>query len=187
NPSAEKKLAYTRLPCAGKSHSPGATWIPPWQCTPGGGVSVSGKSCVTTPHPPLWMIRLSTTESYAPPEISTPVPIAPASPKVGTFGLLLFLITLCSMKKQDVAPPGHAPFCGGGASSLFSEFGTIPARLRLNNESLMTSGPPALVPEEPRLEFVPVSRTSVAWHTCWHAPTQYAASAILLAQDRSLT
>ena len=108
---------------------------------------MSGKSCVTTPHAPLWMIRLSATVSYAPPEISTPVPMAPASPEVGTFGLLLFLITLCTMKKQDVVLPGHAPFCGGGASSLFSEFGTIPARLRLNTESLMTSGPPALVPE----------------------------------------
>ena len=116
------------------------------------------------------MNRLSRTVSYAPPEISTPVPTAPAIPEVGAFGLLLFLRMLCSMIMHDVVVPGHAPVCGGGASSLFSEFGTIPARLRLNTESLMTSGPPALVPEYPRLEFVPVSWFIVAWHTCWHAP-----------------
>lgn len=35
------------------------------------------------------------------------------------------------------------PSCGGGASSLFSEFGTIPVRLAVNVDRRMTSLPPA--------------------------------------------
>jgi hypothetical protein len=70
------------------------------------------------------------------------------SPNVGTLGLLLPTIRLCSMIRQDlVVLPGHRPSCGGGASSLFSEFGASPVRLRVNSESMMTRRPPEFVPE----------------------------------------
>jgi hypothetical protein len=57
---------------------------------------------------------------------------------------------LREITRQDwVVLPGHSPFCGGGASSLFSEFGAIPVRLATNADCVMTSRPPALVPEYP--------------------------------------
>ena len=62
-------------------------------------------------------------------------------------------MVLTSMIVQDlVALRGQRPSRGGGASSLFSEFGAMPARLFRNTEFLMTSCPPALVPEYPRSE-----------------------------------
>ncbi len=41
-PSPANEFPYTRLPLAGNTHRVGATWTPPWQCEPGGGVSKSG-------------------------------------------------------------------------------------------------------------------------------------------------
>src|SRR5215831_12164500 len=107
-------------------------------------------------------MRLARTVSNAPPEISTPAPTAGMRPDVGTFALLLPVIRLCSMTVQDlVALPGQRPSCGGGASSLFSEFGASPVRLSRNTEFLMTSCPPEFVPEYPSPELTPVSFASV--------------------------
>jgi hypothetical protein len=93
-------------------------------------------------------MRLARTVSKAPPMICTPVPMAVFSGVVGTFGLLLPAIRLCSMIMQDlVALPGQRPSCGGGASSLLSELGASPVRLWSNIESRITRCPPALVPE----------------------------------------
>ena len=70
------------------------------------------------------------------------------SPDVGTFALLLPAMRLFSMIMQDmVALPGQRPSCGGGASSLLSEFGARPVRLAVNTELRMIRLPPALVPE----------------------------------------
>ncbi len=94
------------------------------------------------------MMRLSRTVSNEPPETSTPVPTAGVSPDVGTFALLLPAMRLCSMIRHDVVVlPGQRPSCGGGVSSLLSEFGARPVRLPANTELRMIRRPPALVPE----------------------------------------
>src|SRR5215467_3170917 len=100
-----------------------------------------------TPHDPWFLITLYRTVSYLPPESSTPAPMAGCRPEIGTSGLSLPTIRLCSITVHDLAVCGQRPSCGGGASSLLSEFGAMPVRLRMNSESLITSRPPALVPE----------------------------------------
>src|SRR5262245_36208097 len=92
-------------------------------------------------------------------------------PDSGTFGLLLFMIRLCGMIKHERLVCGQRPSCGGGASSLLSEFGASPVRLRTKTEFSITSEPPELVPEYPSAELVPTSRDSTVPHTRWHAPT----------------
>src|SRR6516162_2570227 len=101
-----------------------------------------------------------------------PVPTGAMALVLGAFALLFASIVLPSMIVQDfVALPGQRPSCGGGASSLFSEFGAMPARLSRNTEFLMTSCPPALVPEYPSPELTPVSFASVVWQIRAQAPT----------------
>src|SRR5215469_2622980 len=115
---------------------------------------------------------LPVTVSYEPPAIWMPVPTGATNPSAGVFGLLFAWMRLPSMIVQDfVALPGQRPSCGGGASSLFSEFGTMPAWLSRNTEFLMTSCPPEFVPEYPSAEFTPVSVASVVSQTRRHAPT----------------
>ena len=123
--------------------------VPPSQCEMGGGVSVSGKSCVTMPHAPWFSTTLSWMVSNWPPEISIPAPTgaSPEIPAAGTFGLLLSCTWFRWMKVQDPVPPGQSPLCGGGASSLLSELGTMPALFRSHSESSMLRCPPAFVPE----------------------------------------
>ena len=77
-----------------------------------------------------------------------PAPTAGVRPLVGAFALLLSMIRLFAMTVQDlVAERGQRPSCGGGASSLLREFGARPVRLSANIDRVMTSRPPALVPE----------------------------------------
>src|SRR5947209_3328444 len=129
--------------------------MPPWQFEIGGGVSVSGKSCTTIPHAPLCSTRLDRTVSFRPPAISMPVPTGadPAIPEPGTLGLLLSWTKLFSITVHEcvpvgpVPPFGQAPSWGGGASSLFSELGTMPALLSSHSEFLMIRWPPLFVPE----------------------------------------
>ncbi len=76
---------------------------------------------------------------------------------------------------------GHRPSCGGGESSLLSEFGASPVllsefgaspvRLWSKTEFVITNRPPALVPEYPSAELLPRSKASLASQTRWHAPT----------------
>src|SRR5580693_8289553 len=117
-------------------------------------------------------MTLLATVSYKPPTSWTPVPTGGAAALPGAFGLLFAWIRLPSMIVQDmVALPGQRPSCGAGSSSLFSEFGATPARLSPNTEFLMTSCPPAFVPEYPSEELSPVSCASVVLHIRAHAPT----------------
>jgi hypothetical protein len=59
-----------------------------------------------------------------------PVPTGAPAPSLGAFALLCAAIRLRAMIAQDLmALPGQRPSCGGGASSLFLEFGTTPVRL----------------------------------------------------------
>src|SRR5436305_10358049 len=63
--------------------------------------------------------------SLRPPEITTPVPTGAESapPALGTFGSLLSCTEFFVNSQQlcepvgPVPPPGHAPFCGDGASA----------------------------------------------------------------------
>src|SRR6516162_8851724 len=111
-------------------------------------------------------MRLWATVSYEPPTIWMPVPTGAMALLPGAFALLLSWMVLPSMIVQDpVALPGQRPSCGGGASSLFSEFGAMPARLFRNTEFLMISCPPALVPEYPRSDLTPVWFASVMLQT----------------------
>src|SRR6266851_6637856 len=89
----------------------------------------------------------------------------------GVFGLLLPMMMLCSSTVHSRLLRGQRPSCGGGASSLLSEFGATPLLLPANSEFRMTSRPPALVPEKPSAELVATSWDSKAWHTRWQAPT----------------
>src|ERR1700751_2011055 len=115
---------------------------------------------------------LPVTVSYNPPTSWMPVPTGAMAPLLGALALLFAWMRLPSMIVQDfVALPGQRPSCGGGASSLFSEFGAMPARLSRNSEFLMTSRPPAFVPEYPRSELTPVSFASVMLQIWRHAPT----------------
>src|SRR6266700_868923 len=101
-----------------------------------------------------------------------PVPTGAMASLAGVFALLFAWIVLPSMIVQDlVALPGQRPSCGGGASSLFSEFGAMPARLSRNTEFLMTSCPPEFVPEYPSAELTPMSFASVVSQIRPHAPT----------------
>src|SRR5438445_2251165 len=63
NPLPESWFPATSVPKAWNSHTPGS-WIPPLQLATGGGVLVSGKSLITTPHEPWWSTVLSTTVSF---------------------------------------------------------------------------------------------------------------------------
>src|SRR5713101_5991959 len=95
-----------------------------------------------------------------------PVPTAGCSPEVGTLALLLSVMRLCSMIRHDaVWLFGHRPSCGGGESSLLSEFGASPVRLWSKTEFVITNRPPALVPEYPRAELLPRSKASLASQT----------------------
>src|SRR5262245_9650258 len=124
------------------------------------------------PQAPWSAIRLLRIVSKLPPEISMPVPTAGSSPEVGTLALLLWVMRLCSMIRHDaVWLFGHRPSCGGGASSLLSEFGASPVRLWSKTEFVITNRPPALVPEYPSAELLPRSKASLASQTRWHAPT----------------
>src|SRR6266702_6956205 len=117
-------------------------------------------------------MTLRATVSYEPPTSWMPTPTGAMAPLPGAFALLFASIVLPSMIVQDlVALPGQRPSCGGGASSLFSEFGAMPARLFRNSEFLMTSCPPEFVPEYPRSELTPVSFASVVLQIRRHAPT----------------
>jgi hypothetical protein len=117
-------------------------------------------------------MMLPVTLSCEPPAIWMPVPTGAVAPSVGVFALLLSSIRLRVMIVQDlVALPGQRPSCGGGASLLFSAFGTTPVWLSMNSESVMTSRPPEFVPEYPSAELTPVSSASVVSQTRRHAPT----------------
>src|SRR6516165_5478747 len=128
---------------------------------------------MTIPHPPWLKTMLFVTVSFWLPESSMPAPTgeAPASPDSGVLGLLLSWTRLSRMIVQEFSgSSGHAPFCGGGASSLLSELGTMPARLWSHSEDSRIRWPPAFVPEKPRALFwawasVRTTRQSV------HAPT----------------
>src|SRR5262249_16010767 len=150
NPSCTNRLPWTRLPCAVNRQIPGngSFGMPPWQCDPGGGFSRSGESWGAPPPAPRLAITLSRPVAYGPPGAATPGPTPGMSPGAGTFALLVPAIRLCSMIRHDlVVLPGHRPSCGGGASSLLSEFGASPVRLRVNSESMVTRRPPEFVPE----------------------------------------
>jgi len=89
-PLPESWFSVTTLPLAMNRHV--EPWpVPPSQWEMGGGISVSGKSCVTMPHAPLFSTRLLMMVSKLPPEISMPVPTGASQvmPPHGTFGLLL--------------------------------------------------------------------------------------------------
>src|SRR5438105_4913547 len=66
---------------------------------------------------------------------------------VSPFGLLLSCTWFRRKIVQEPVPPGHRPSCGGGASSLLSELGTMPALLLSHSESSRIRCPPAFVPE----------------------------------------
>src|SRR5260370_3096442 len=122
---------------------------------------------------------LRVTVSYSPPTIWMPVPTGATAPLPGALALLFAWIRLPSMIVQDVAAvPAQRPSCGGGASSLFSEFGAMPARFSRNTEFLMTSCPPAFVPEYPRSELTPVSFASVGSQILRHPPHSAAPPAL---------
>src|SRR2546422_10533502 len=97
------------------------------------------------------------TMSLRPPEITTPLPTGPfpATPVVGTLGLLLSCTEFFVNSQQlcvpvgPVPPFGHSPSCGEGASSLFWLLLTKPDLLLLNSEFWMIRCPPELVPEYP--------------------------------------
>src|ERR1044071_6521468 len=106
--------------------------MPPWQCTLGGGVSVSGESWMTIPKEPLSKTRVCNIVVWLPPEISMPVPTGavPATPEAGVLGSLLSCTRLSWMIVHErLGAPGQAPFWGGGASSLFRLLGTMPDAL----------------------------------------------------------
>ena len=87
------------------------------------------------------------------------------------FGLLLSWMWLFSMTVHDlVVECGQRPSCGGGASSLLSEFGTMPARFLSHSEFLSTRWPPAFVPENPSAPFSEWAWLIVALQS-GHAPT----------------
>ncbi len=69
--------------------------------------------------------------SNMPPTSSMPVPTgaSPASPAAGAFALLLSCTWLRWMKVHEPVPSGQSPLCGGGASSLLRELGTMPVLL----------------------------------------------------------
>src|SRR2546422_6278825 len=102
------------------------------------------------PHEHWFQTQLSWMVSNCPPDISMPVPIGASQvmPEQGTFGLLLSCTLLRWMNVQEVFEvPGQRPLCGGGLSSLLSEFGRMPTLLQSHSESSMTRCPPAFVPE----------------------------------------
>src|SRR5438034_8536970 len=92
------------------------------------------------------------------PESTTPLPTgpAPATPVVGTLGLLLSC-TEFFVNSQQLCEPvgpvspafGHEPSWGEGASSLFWLLLTKPDLLLLNSEFWMIRCPPEFVPEYP--------------------------------------
>src|SRR5438270_11021981 len=91
------------------------------------------------------------------PESTTPLPTgpAPATPVVGTLGLLLSCTEFFVNSQQLCVPVGpvspslgHDPSCGEGASSLFWLLLTNPDLLLLNFEFWIVRCPPELVPEE---------------------------------------
>src|SRR5947209_3984968 len=61
-PLSDSLLSCTRLPYEGKLQTDPEP-VPPWQFVPGGGVSVSGNSCVTIPQALLWSTVLFLTAS----------------------------------------------------------------------------------------------------------------------------
>src|SRR5206468_1540388 len=149
----KKPLFWSRFPVVtlplASNRQTGPDWMPPSQCAIGGGVSVSGKSWVTIPQAPWFSTTLSSIVSNMPPTISMPVPTgaSPEIPAAGTFGLLLSCTWFRRKIVHEPVPPGHCPFCGGGASSLLSELGTIPALFWSHSESSRMRCPPAFVPE----------------------------------------
>src|ERR1700692_4454978 len=104
---------------------------------------------------------LPLTVSSRPPAMTTPLPTGPASaePVVGTFGLLLSWTEFFVNSQQECLPVGplppfgHAPSCGGGASSLFWLLVTKPDWLLSNSEFWTIRCPPEFVPEYPRSLF----------------------------------
>src|SRR3954452_13480451 len=122
---------------------------PPWQWGTFGGLPVSGKGSTNSPQAPLPAKRLSMTVSLRPRLIVIPVPSGevPAVPLGGASAWLLSCTSLCTKVQHDVSEPGHAPFCGDGASSLFSLLVSTPSWLWSNSELSISSFPPEFVPE----------------------------------------
>src|SRR5919108_18979 len=89
------------------------------------------------------------------PDSTIPLPTGPvpATPVVGTFGLLLSCTRFFVNSQQLCVPVGpvspalgHTPSCGEGASSLFWLLLTKPDLLLLNSEFWIVRCPPELVP-----------------------------------------
>ena len=117
-----------------------------------------GKTAI--PYRSLPVTRLSWSEFSLPPAMPIPTPTKPArAVRIGTRARPLPVIVL---PKISVLP------CGGSASFAYV-FGTIPAPLRSQTESRMTT-PVAFVPEYPTAESVAVKFVSVA-RQLLHSPT----------------
>src|SRR5437879_905919 len=134
---------------------------PPSQCATSGGGPASGNGTTRMPHEPWFRTRLSTMVSFRPPAITIPVPTGPnaAEPALGTFGLLLSWMKFFRNTVHEcepfgpVPPPGHAPSCGDGASSLFWLFAEMPVLFSSHSDFSTMRWPPEFVPEYPSAEF----------------------------------
>jgi hypothetical protein len=94
-----------------------------------------------------------------PPAMATPIPMKPASAvRIGTRARPLFVIRFFRIVVLA---------CGGSASFAYV-FGTIPAPLRSQTESRMTT-PVAFVPEYPTADSRATTREIVARHGL-HSP-----------------
>src|SRR3954468_12150839 len=70
---------------------------------------------------------------------------------------------------EVLSPESHEPSCGGGWSSLLSEFGPMPFELCRKIESRTSTWPPAFVPEYPSALFS-TSRFDITASQSRHAP-----------------
>ena len=100
-------------------------------------------------------MRLPITVSWRPPASTMPVPTGPSAavPERGTFGLLLSWMSFLRKSVQEwlpvgpLSPPGQAPSCGDGASSLFWLLVTMPQVFSSHSDFSTIRCPPELVPE----------------------------------------